>query len=52
MKQCLTLLEGAVAALRIELGGLHADFAGRSARIDRVEAWLDRIEKRLGLVEA
>ncbi|MGK9233692.1 hypothetical protein KXS07_19315 [Inquilinus limosus] len=41
----LTSLEGQVA-------GLHADFAGQSARIDRIEARLDRIEKRLNLIEA
>ncbi|WP_342236922.1 hypothetical protein [Inquilinus sp. OTU3971] len=41
----LTSLEGQVA-------GLHADFAGQSARIDRIEARLERIEKRLNLIEA
>lgn len=43
--RCPTSLEGQVA-------GLHADFAGQSARIVRIEARLDRIEKRLNLIEA
>jgi hypothetical protein len=41
----LTSLEGHVA-------GLHVDFAGQSARLDRIEQRLGRIEKRLDLVEA
>lgn len=36
-------------SLESQVAGLHADFAGQSARI---EARLDRIEKRLNLIEA
>jgi hypothetical protein len=34
-----------MAGMRTELAGLHVDIAGQSGR-------LDRIEKRLGLIEA
>ena len=45
IKQRVTSLETSVALL-------HGDFAGQSGRIDRIEIRLERIEQRLGLVEA
>ena len=44
-KRRLTAVETPVAMLR-------GDFAGQSARIDRIELRLDRIERRLDLVSA
>ena len=43
LKRRMTSLESSVALL-------HGDFAGQSARIDRIEIRLDRIERRLDLV--
>jgi hypothetical protein len=34
----------------IQVAHLHVDFAGQSARLDRIETCLDRIERRLELV--
>lgn len=45
VKRRLTSVETQVALL-------HGDFAGQSARIDRIEQRLDRIERRLDLVDA
>jgi predicted nucleic acid-binding Zn-ribbon protein len=44
LKRRMTSLEASVSLL-------HGDFAGQSARIDRIEARLDRIERRLDLVD-
>lgn len=38
-----------VTALESQVALLHADFAGQSGRIDRMEARLERIERRLDL---
>ena len=43
VKRRLTSLESQAAQL-------HGDFAGQSARIDRIEYRLDRIERRLELM--
>ncbi len=45
IKRRLTSLEAAQALL-------HGNFAGQSARIDRTESRLERIEQRLDLVPA
>jgi uncharacterized coiled-coil protein SlyX len=47
----VTSLEMPVASLHRAVGLLHGDFAGQSARIDRIEHRLDRIERRLDLVQ-
>ncbi len=44
IKRRMTSLEASVSLL-------HGDFAGQSARIDRIETRLDRIERRLDLTE-
>jgi predicted nuclease with TOPRIM domain len=36
-------------SLECQVALLHEDFAGQSARMDRIEARLDRIERRLEL---
>ncbi len=45
LKRRMTSVENQVATL-------HADFAGQSIRIDRIDVRLDRIERRLDLVAA
>jgi hypothetical protein len=40
VKRRLTSVEASVSRL-------HGDFVGQSVRIDRIEGWLDRIERRL-----
>jgi tetrahydromethanopterin S-methyltransferase subunit G len=45
LKRRMTSLEQAVSLL-------HGDFAGQSLRIDRIEARLERIERRLDLTAA
>jgi len=52
VKQRLTSLDGRIAQLHTMFGSLHGDFAGQSARIDRIEMRLDRIERRLDLAPA
>ena len=41
-----------VTSLEQQVAHLHVDFAGQSARMDRIEARLDRIERRLELMPA
>jgi hypothetical protein len=41
-----------VTSLEEGVARLHFDFAGQSARLDRVEARLNRIERRLDIVPA
>ena len=50
LKRHLTSVEQQIAVLQQQTGLLHGDFAGQSARIDRVDQRLDRIERRLDLV--
>ena len=50
IKRRMTSVEQQVAFLQQQTGLLHGDFAGQSARIDRVEQRLERIERRLDLV--
>jgi tetrahydromethanopterin S-methyltransferase subunit G len=50
IKHRLTSVEQQVAFLQQQTGLLHGDFAGQSARIDRVDQRLERIERRLDLV--
>ena len=52
VKQRLTSLVRQVANLHTEIGHIHGDFAGQSARIDRIDLRLDRIERRLELAPA
>ena len=49
LKLRMTSLEERVSRVQGELASIHADFAGQSKRIDRIEQRLDRIEKRLDL---
>ncbi len=48
----VTSAEGQVAQLHLGVGHLRADFAGQSARLDRIEFRLDRIVQRLELSPA
>jgi len=41
-----------LSSLELQVGNLHVDFAGQSARLDRMDQRLDRIEKRLDLLPA
>lgn len=41
-----------VSAVETNLAHVHVELAGHSARMDRMDGRLDRIEKRLGLVVA
>lgn len=41
-----------MTGVEIHLGQLSTQYAGQSARLDRVEERLSRIERRLDLVEA
>jgi uncharacterized coiled-coil protein SlyX len=41
-----------VSSLESNVAHLHVDMAAHAARMDRMDLRLDRIEKRLGLVEA
>lgn len=41
-----------LTSLELQVAQLHGDFAGQSARIDRIEQRLDRIERRLDLTAA
>jgi chromosome segregation ATPase len=50
VKLRLTSLESSVSRVQGELASIHADFAGQSKRIDRIEQRLDRIEQRLDLL--
>jgi hypothetical protein len=45
-------LKRRVTSLENQTASLHVDFAGQSARLDRIEVRLDRIERRLDLVES
>ena len=45
-------LSGRVTSLEHQSALLHGDFAGQSARMDRMENRLERIERRLDLVDA
>ncbi len=45
VRRRVTSLEGAVSLL-------HGDFSGQSLRMDRVDARLDRIERRIDLTAA
>jgi predicted nucleic acid-binding Zn-ribbon protein len=45
-------LKRRMTSLEMQVAQLHGDFAGRSARIDRVESRLERIERRLELTPA
>jgi hypothetical protein len=42
-------VKGRLTSLEASVANLHVDFAGQSARIDRVESRLERIENRLTL---
>ena len=39
-------------SLEKQVAMLHGDFAGQSARIERIELRLERIERRLSLADA
>ena len=41
-----------ITSLEAQVAQLHLDFAGQSARIDRIEKRLDRIDRRLDLLPA
>ena len=41
-----------LTSLEVSVSNLHGDFAGQSARIDRVDLRLERIEHRLSLRDA
>jgi hypothetical protein len=45
-------IKNRVTSLETHVAGLHADFAGQSGWIDRVERQLERIERRLDLTDA
>ena len=45
-------LKARMTSLEAQVGHLHLDFAGQSARIDRIETRLDHIERRLELTHA
>jgi len=45
-------IKGRLTSLEAKVALLHGDFAGQSARIDRIELRLERIESRLDLVPA
>ena len=45
-------LKHRVTSLELQVSHLHADFAGQSARIERIDGRLDRIERRLELTRA
>jgi hypothetical protein len=45
-------LKRRMTSLEMQVAQLHGDFAGQSARIDRVEIRLERIERRLELAPA
>jgi len=45
-------LKARMTSLESQVAHLHLDFAGQSARIDRIETRLDRIERRLELTPA
>ena len=41
-----------MTSIETQVATLHGSFAGQSPRMDRIEARLERIERRLGLIEA
>jgi predicted nucleic acid-binding Zn-ribbon protein len=45
-------LKRRMTSVEVQVAQLHGDFAGQSARIDRIETRLGRIERRLDLVGA
>jgi hypothetical protein len=49
LKRRSTSLELTVADMGRQVASIHGDFAGQSMRIDRLEARLERIERRLEL---
>lgn len=49
IKDRLTLMDGAIAAIRSEMANLYGLYAHQSSRIDRIEDRLERIERRLEL---
>jgi predicted nuclease with TOPRIM domain len=52
IKQRLTRLEGAVAGLRRDSANLYGDIADQHARYDHLAERVERIECRLGLMDA
>jgi len=44
--------KGRLTSLERQIALLHGDFAGQSARIDRIELRLERIERQLELAPA
>ncbi|MDR3518899.1 MAG: hypothetical protein P4M00_24130 [Azospirillaceae bacterium] len=51
LRRGITSFEDRTSRAQAELAAIHSDFAGQSARIDRIEGRLDRIERRLDLIE-
>lgn len=49
IKDRLTLMDGALAAIRSETANLYGLYAHQSSRIDRIEDRLECIERRLEL---
>ena len=45
-------VKGRLTSLEVSTANLHGDFAGQSARIDRLDNRLERIENRLSLRDA
>ena len=45
-------LQRRVSSIELSVAQLHGDFAGQSVRIDKIEARLLRIERRLEIVPA
>jgi septal ring factor EnvC (AmiA/AmiB activator) len=45
-------LKRRISSLEASVAQIHGDFAGQSARIDRVEGRLERIERRLTIGNA
>jgi hypothetical protein len=45
-------LKRRMTSLETQVALLHSDFANQSLRIDRIEMWLEKIERRLDLVDA
>lgn len=48
----LDLLAEIARETRTRMGMLEQQFASLSARVDRIEDWLERIERRLDLVDS
>jgi hypothetical protein len=42
-------MKGRLTSIEVSAANLHGDFAGQSARIDRIESRLERIGNRLNL---